>query len=314
MMQENETSDIVEGHDPANRTLNLDALRSFVAICETGSFRNAAERVHKSPSAVSLQIGKLEDLLGVRLLDRDARHVALTDHGEMLLGQARRMMGLNDETLALFQRPSLVGRLCLSAPHDLGVTLVPGLLRRLAEVHPGVHIDVRLGTSDAVQKGIMDGSANLALFNDVGASKIQAQDLFSEPLKWLALDGGRAVQQDPLPLAVADVGCAWRDAALNALQTAGRAYRIAYSSDTSMGQVAAVRADLAVAALPLSLADRDLVEAPSHYHLPQLPLTQIRVADDGSALARAFVELVAADMQPRPRVAAERVGSKAHKS
>ena len=305
MIQENETLDIVKERDSANRTLNLEALRSFVAICETGSFRRAAMRVHKSPSAVSLQIGKLEELLGTRLLDRDARRVALTDHGGSLLGQARRLLGLNDETFALFHGSRLAGRLCLSAPHDLGVFLVPALLRRLAEVHPGVHVDVRLGTSEAAQKGIMDGSVNLALFNDVGASAIQANDLFSEPLKWLVLNGGCAVQQDPLPLAVAEVGCAWRDAALNALQAAGRAYRVAYSSDTSMGQVAALRADLAVAALPLSLADRDLVEAPPDYDLPQLPLTHIRVADDGSELAKTFVALIAADLRLHPRVAAE---------
>ncbi len=213
-MQENSTLDITKGGAPANRTLSLDALRSFVAICETGSFRRAAVRVHKSPSAVSLQIGKLEDLLGARLLDRDARHVALTDQGLTLLGQARRILGLSDETLALFQRSPLVGRLCLSVPHDLGVTLVPGLLRRMAEVHPGVHVDVRLGESDAVQAGITDGSPDLALFNDVGASAIPARDLFSEPLKWLVLNGGRAVRAEPRPLAVADAGCAWRDAAL----------------------------------------------------------------------------------------------------
>lgn len=305
MVQNISTSNTMVGREAANRTFNLDALRSFVAICETGSFRRAAERVHKSPSAVSLQIGKLEALLGVRLLDRDARHVALTDQGGTLLGQARRLLGLNDETLAQYQQSPLVGRLCLSAPHDLGVTLVPGLLQRLAEVHPGVRVDVRLGTSEAVLKGIVDGAVNLALFNDVGASEIPAQDLFSEPLQWLVLKGGRAVQQNPLPLAVAELGCAWRGAALDALQTAGRTYRVAYSSDTSMGQVAAIRADLAVAALPQSLANRDLVKAPSHCGLPQLPLTHIRVADDGSELARAFVAMVAADMRSRPRVAAE---------
>lgn len=297
--------DIAAGGEAANRTLNLEALRSFVAICDTGSFRRAADRVHKSPSAVSLQIGKLEDMLSVRLLERDARHVALTDHGRTLLGQARRLLGLNDETLALYQQSPLVGRLSLSAPHDLGVTLVPGLLQRLADIHPGIHVDVRLGTSEAVLSGIAEGTVNLALFNDVGPSEILAQDLFSEPLKWLVLNGGRAVEQAPLPLAVAEPGCAWRDAALDALQSAGRTYRVAYSSDTSMGQVAAIRADLAVAALPQSLADRDLVEAPSKYGLPKLPLTHIRIADDGSELARAFVALVAADMQPRPGVAAE---------
>lgn len=306
MMQENLTPDSVECCETANRTLNLDALRSFVAICETGSFRRAAARVHKSPSAVSLQIGKLEELLDARLLDRDARRVALTDEGSTLLGQARHLLGVNDETLALFRRSPLAGRLCLSAPHDLGVSLVPGLLRRLAELHPGVHVDVRLATSEAVKRDITEGSANLALFNDVGPSAIPARDLFSEPLKWLILDGGRAARQDPLPLAVAEVGCAWRDVALNALQAAGRPYRIAYSSDTSMGQVAALRADLAIAALPLSLADRDLIEAPAHYKLPELPLTHVRVADDGSDLARAFTTLVASEMQFHTHAGAER--------
>ncbi|MFS4439511.1 LysR family transcriptional regulator [Paracoccaceae bacterium GXU_MW_L88] len=305
MVQKNETCDIVDWTDLTNRTLNLEALRSFVAICETGSFRRAAARVHKSPSAVSLQIAKLEELLGARLLDRDARNVALTSQGETLLGQARRLLGLNDETLAIFRKSPLAGRLSLAAPHDLGVSLVPGFLRRLAEVHPNIQVDVRLGTSDAVQKGITDGSFSLALFNDVGPSAIPARDLFSEPLKWLILDGGRAVEQELLPLAVAEIGCAWRDAALKALQTANRTYRVAYSSDTSMGQVAAIRADLAIAALPLSLADRNLVEAPAHYNLPELPLTHIRMADDGSELARAFTALVATEMTPRPRDAAE---------
>jgi len=302
MMQEIETSNEQDRRDRANPTLNLDALRSFVAICETGSFRRAASRINKSPSAVSLQIGKLEDLLGVRLLDRDARHVTLTAQGETLLGQARRLLGLNDETIAQFQAAPLAGRLSLAAPHDLGISLAPSLLRRLADIHPGVHVDVRLGTADAVQAGISEGRVNLALFNDVGPSAIPARDLFSEPLKWLVLAGGRAVQKGPLPLAVADIGCAWRDAALGALQEAERAYRVAYSSDTSMGQVAAVRADLAVAALPLSLADRDLVEAPSNHGLPDLPLTHVRMANDGSELAKVFSDLVAADMQRRTRL------------
>ena len=304
MMQDIETQNGADRPEAPNRTLNLDGLRSFVAICETGSFRRAAARVHKSPSAVSLQIAKLEEVLGARLLDRDARNLALTAQGETLLGQARRLLGLNDETFALFQTSALAGRLALSAPHDLGVSLVPGLLRRLAEAHPDLQVDVRLGTSDSVLKGITDGDVNLALFNDVGPPAIPSRALFSEPLEWLVLDGGRAAERTPLPIAVAEIGCAWRDAALTALQTSDRAHRVAYSSDTSMGQVAAVRADLAVAALPLSLADRDLVAAPSGLGLPKLPRTTIRIADDGSELARAVVALVAADPGLRSRAAA----------
>jgi len=273
------------------RTLNLDALRSFVAIHETGSFRRAAAQVHRSPSAVSLQIRTLEEMYDVRFLDRDARHVGLTEKGEILLGIARRLLGINDQATALLHGPSLTGRLRLAAPHDLGVSLVPGLLRRMAETHPGIVVDVRLGTSEAVQRLIVEGEANLALFNDVRPMAVKARVLYSEPLKWLMCDGGRAIEQDPLPLAVAEVGCDWREAALAALQSAGRPYRVAYFSDTSMGQVAALRADLAIAALPASLAEGILSEVPEAFGLPPLPATHVRLADDGSEIGKAFVEL-----------------------
>lgn len=297
MSQKSSTLAPFGGVQPGHRTLNLDALRTFVAICETGSFRRAAARVHRSPSAVSLQVGKLEELLGSQLLYRDARRVGLTDQGEVLLEFARRLLGISDEALSVFRGSPLAGRLRLAAPHDLGVSLVPRLLQRLAEAYPGIVVEVRLDTSEAVQRAFTEGVANLALFNEAETPPVKAQDLFSEPLVWLMCRGGRAIARDPLPLAAAEVGCAWRDAALEALQVDGRPYRIAYSSDTSMGQVAALRADLAVAALPGSLADRDLVEVPESYGLPPLPRTHIWLADDGSELARAFVTLVAPDLR-----------------
>ncbi|GGX89073.1 LysR family transcriptional regulator [Litchfieldella qijiaojingensis] len=282
---------------PVTRTLNLDAARTFVAIYETGSFRRAAARVNRSPSAVSLQVGKLEEQLGVRLLHRDARRVRLTRQGEVLLGFARRLVGISDEAMAVFHGSPLSGGLRLAAPHDLGVSLVPGLLRRLAEMHPRIRVDVRLDSSETVQRLFVEGDANLALFNEASTPQIPARDLFSEELRWLMRDGGRAVERDPLPLAVAEIGCAWRDAALRALEGVGRSYRVAYSSDTSMGQVAALRADLAVAALPGSLADRDLIEVPEHWGLPPLGRTHIYLANDGSDTAKAFAALITPDLR-----------------
>jgi len=269
-----------------SRTLNLTALRSFAAICEAGSFRRAAALVARSPSAVSLQIAALEEALESRLFERDARRVVLTEGGETLLRQARQLLSLNDETVALFRREALSVRLTLAAPHDLGVSMVPYLLRRLAEAHPDLRVDVRLGASAEVVAAVRDGTANLTLFNDVGPPALPSREVSSEPLVWLMLDGGGAVHRDPLPLATAEVGCAWRAAALTGLDAQGRAYRIAYASDTSMGQLAALRADLAIAALPRSLAGRDLVEVPPEHGLPELPLTLVRVADDGGELAQ----------------------------
>ncbi|MBS8261631.1 LysR family transcriptional regulator [Roseibium polysiphoniae] len=270
----------------SNRALNLDAVRSFVAICETGTFRRAAARVNLSPSAVSLHIAKLEEQVGVRLMTRDARHIALTEQGEVMLGYGRKLLGVNSEAMAYFRGSSLAGRLRLVAPFDLGVSLVPGLLNKLAETHPAIVVDVRLETSDAVQSIFADGQAGVALFNEVEEPGLQVRELASEPLVWLMNEGGRAIERSPLPLAIAEIRCAWRRAALQALDATGVSYRVAYSSDTSAGQLAALRADLAVAALPVSLAKDGLVQVSGNYGLPKLPKTQIFLAHDGSELAQ----------------------------
>jgi DNA-binding transcriptional LysR family regulator len=278
---------------PPTRTMNLDALRSFVAIQETGSFRHAAERVNLSPSAVSLQIGKLEEVLGYRLLIRNARRVALTEHGDLLLHRARNLLSLNDETLALFGASTLEGRLALAAPHDLGITLVPDLLRRVAERYPRIRVDVRLGASTDVMDRFSRGQSDVVLFNDVGPPAIPSQKIWSEPLVWLMARGGRAPSENPLPLAVAGTGCAWRAVALKALDGSGLEYRIAYDSDTLMGQSAALRADLAIAPLPLSLAQGELVEVPKTVGLPELPQVHIRASHNDGELANAVVSMVA---------------------
>ncbi len=277
----------------SQRTFSLDMLRTFVAISEHGSFRSAAAQRYRSPSAVSLQILKLEELLGVQLMLRDARRVELTDQGSILLSHARRLLRLNDETFAQFRASPITGRLRLSAPLDLGATLVPKFLRELSSIHPKLQVDVRLGTSGQVTEQFLKGAANIVLFNDVGAPEIPSQSLFSEPLKWLCLDGGKAVSEEPLPIAIADSGCSWRNAVLDGLGEAGRRYRIAYSSDTSIGQIAAIRADLAIAALPISLIGNELVEVSSVHNLPALPITHIRIADDGSEAATAFAATIA---------------------
>lgn len=289
----------------ALRNLNLDAIRSFIAICDTGSFRSAAARVHRSPSALSLQIANLEKMLGTTLLERDARNVRLTRSGEMLLSQARRIMGLNDNILATFKAAQIAGHLSLAAPHDLGIWLVPQLLKRIAEIHPNIQVDVKLGKTHDVFESFQSGKANVALFNDILPSEvfsnIQSRTLYLEPLIWVMLKGGSAGKREPLPLAVAELGCAWRQAALNALETASHDYHLAYTSDTSMGQVAAIKADLAIAALPRSITDRDLVEVPATYNLPKLPDTHICVADDGSDLTHIIVEIADEHLKSEPQ-------------
>lgn len=238
-------------------------------------------------------------------MDRDARHVALTEGGSNLLARARHLLAINDETIASFQASPVTGRLALAAPHDLGVSLVPGFLKRLSVVYPDLQVDVRLGSTEFVQSELATGAVSLGLFNDIHPASDGTTTLYSERLAWLALKGGQSSQRTPLPLAIAEAGCAWREAALDALHAADQAYRIAYSSDTSMGQIAAVRADLAIAALPVSLASHEMAEVPPTRSLPQLPDTHIQVVDDGSQLALLCVPIMSDDLRGQTPFAAE---------
>lgn len=179
----------------------------------------------------------------------------------------------------------------LAAPYDLGMLFVPELLRRMAERYPRICIDVRLGVSSVMLKAFSAGQSNILLFNDSDPPSIPSQKIWSEPLVWLMARGGRALFCDPLPLAVATSGCAWREAALRALNIAGRPYRIAYTSDAPSGQAAALRADLAVVALPVSMEDNELMQEPQFAGLPELPQSYVRIACDEGELAAAVITI-----------------------
>ena len=234
--------------------LDVDLMRTFVAICETGNFTRAAERIHRTPSAVSVQVKRLEETLGRPLFARHTRSVALTPDGETLLGSVRRLLKLNDELVAQFRRTPMQGRVSFGAPNDSGILALPSMLRRFASTHPLVEVEVRLDASGTLRERCEAGEIDLVLFTASGAAVRDAEVVHSEDLVWIGLRDGLALDAHPLPLALCSAGCAWPAAALDALSRAGIPYRIAYTSDHCQGQIAAVEADLAVAPLPASVA------------------------------------------------------------
>jgi len=245
---------------------DIDVLRTFVAICETGNFSRAAERVHRTPSAVSLQVKKLEDLLGRDLFLREPRVAVPTAEGEVMLGYARRLLALNDETMRRFLAPPMQGLVRLGAPNDTGMTALPGILKRFSVTHPHVEVVVRLGGSRDLFDLCRAGDLDVAVFSCDTDGYPGVTEVFAESLVWIGLRHGGAAERRPLPLAVADRGCSWRAMALQALERAGIPYRVAYTSEHCHGQIAAVAADLAVAPLP-----RGLVSPPFVRLGPPLP-------------------------------------------
>lgn len=250
--------------------LELDLLRTFVAIAETGSFTAAANLVFRTPSAVSMQIKKLEETLRCTVFCRDARSVSLTTEGEVLLGYARRLLAINREAVSKFIVPDVAGVVRLGSPDDYGERILPSVLRRFAQSHPAVAVDVVIDQSTNLRRRLAERELDITLFTACRNIPAEADILLSEQIVWGGAKGGTAHLREPLPVSVWEEGCAWRADALEALGRDGRAFRLAYMSAHTAGQRAAILADLAVAPLPKSFIGDDVVALGPEQGLPQL--------------------------------------------
>jgi len=279
--------------------LELDVLRTFIAIAETGSFTAAAGSVFRTPSAVSMQIKKLEDQLGRPVFVRDARSVTLTADGEVLLGYARRLLALNREAVSKFVMPDISGVVRLGSPDDFGERVLPSVLKRFAQSHPAVAVDVTIDMSTNLRKRMAARQLDITLVTCTDAKMEEGVEiLLSEPVVWAGAKGGCAHLREPLPVSIWEEGCAWRMAALKALGNE-RNYRIAYMSAHTAGQRAAILADLAVAPLPKSFIGGDLVELGEKDGLPPMGNYHIGmvVAPDASAPVRAAADHIRATFE-----------------
>ncbi len=236
--------------------LDSELLKTFLAIADTGSFTRAAKAVFRTPSAVSMQIKRLEEALNSSMFVREGRSVSLTNEGEALLSYARRIMQLQEEAVARFICPTMEGTVRVGTPDDFAVRFLPNILSRFNRSHPKVDVEVHCGTSNDLVDRLETGQLDMTLITLGHGSSLKTDTtvVFGEPLVWVGLDCGEAHLRKPLPLALSVGDCLWRSMAMEAMDKVGLDYRIAYSSQHYAGQQAAIMADLAIAPLPLSLA------------------------------------------------------------
>ena len=256
-------------------SLDPDLLRSFIYIAEEGSFTRAAQRVGRTQSAVSMQVQRLESLLGERLLSRGkGGTVHLTPHGEYLQQRAREMLKLNDEIWTSFRAPTVHGTVRLGTPDDYALRYLPQILKRFAESYPAVQVDVLcLPSSDLVAR-LRAGELDLTLCSEGhGAAgwPEAAVPLWRGPLHWITSVSHAPHRLDPLPVALAAEHCTWAAAAVRALEGAGRRYRVAYRSATQVGTHAPVLAGLAVTVSTISWLPNGLRPLRPEEGLPALP-------------------------------------------
>ncbi|MEQ1901018.1 MAG: LysR family transcriptional regulator [Devosia sp.] len=254
--------------------LDLDQLQSFCAIADCGSFTEAARRVNKTQSAVSMQIKRLEDRLGHPLLSRDGRGVSLTQHGEALYSRARKMLKTNAEIMDIFSDEDLAGSIRFGVPDDYAVKLLPVILSSFQRTHPKIMVDVRCQPSEELLAGMKAGKYDLIVFTQ-GTDREFGELFRTERMFWVASHGGSAMSQDPLPLACGPTCCYWRENATEELTRIGRDYRIAYTSSNATAITSAVLTDLAVGFLPESALQPGMQVIAEDKRLPRLRDAQI---------------------------------------
>lgn len=259
------------------RKLDLDVMEMIVAVADAGSFAGAAQALHRSPSAVSMQIKAIEDVLGKPLFVRTTRNVALTEDGRTLVDHGRHMLALREAAWAAVVRPEISGRVTIGVPDDYASSLLPTVLRKFAAAHPRVEIRVIGLPSHALAPLLKDNTLDLACITKTRG--VDGEFIRHEPMVWAAARGNRQIWKErPLPIAVFAPGSAARATAVAALQDAGIPFRMSYESPSLLGLISMVEAGLAVAPLARCSVPAHLAELGEAEGLPALAPLEVVLA------------------------------------
>jgi DNA-binding transcriptional LysR family regulator len=272
--------------------IDIDQLRTFIAIAETGSFTRAADIVHKTQSAVSMQMKRLEERLDRPVFARDGRASKLTEDGERLLDYARRIVKLNIEALAAFTDAGLSGRVRLGVPDDYADRYLPEIMARFSRAYPGVELTVVCEPSIALFDRIEANELDLAIVTNCDGDRL-SENFRRERLLWVTSNRHAAHLEEPLPLALGRPSCRWRQIAIECLERTGRGYRVLYTSANSGAVSAAVLSGLAVSVFPesgLRPGMRVLTLAEGFPELPPCRIGLVRNPHEHIKLADALAE------------------------
>jgi DNA-binding transcriptional LysR family regulator len=248
---------------------DLNTLRSFVAIVEEGGFSAAARRVHRTQSAISVQIAKLEDRLNTKLLERENRPITVTASGESFLSYAYKILELADEAVLAATSPEettllRVGFGQFLVPYDLHT-----LLARFRRAHPNCDLVLNLGAGTMLLEQLEKGELDVVF---AGPEAENGQMLWEEPLVWSGATNLSNNPDDPLELILMHAPCSFRKVAFDALAKSAQPWKVSINANSLQAVQSAIRAGLGVSVMPLSSVAEDM---PIVHDLPELPNTMV---------------------------------------
>lgn len=266
--------------------MDLDLLKTFVAICDNRTLTAAAQQVGRTQSAVSLQMRRLEESLGRPLFVREGGRAGLTEHGVLLLAHARRILACVDEARIAFDRGSVEGVVVLGMPDDYAPRILGRVLRSFVELYPAALINLVADQSRQLVRRLAEGSVDLAFVSE-GEGPVRGPVAFRDRMIWAGPAAGDVHLRDPLPVAVWDETDAYARLMLPALAASGRAHRVVVMSRSMTGLRGAVRAGVAVTAMMESSLGPEMRELGPGDGFP--PLAEIPVHLERAHLRRSSV-------------------------
>jgi DNA-binding transcriptional LysR family regulator len=252
------------------RDIDISLLRAFVAIVETGSVTGAARLLNRTQAAVSLQIKRLEEMLGQMLFERAHKRLILAPAGEQLLGSAQRLIAMNDDIWGHMTTPSFQGEVRLGVPVDLVATYIPQILRRFNSAWPRVRVCLVCRNSQELLEDLEAGEIDLTLTTDV-AWQGKCETLRWDKLVWVGAPEGDAHTRTPLPIAIGSKSCRFRPVALQALREAGRAWQIILQVSNQDAVNATIASGSCVGIMLRDCIPDHLEALPADCGLPDLP-------------------------------------------
>jgi DNA-binding transcriptional LysR family regulator len=274
--------------------LDIDLLRHFVTIAETGGFTAAGEVLGRTQSAVSLKVRKLEEVLGKRVFHRTSRSTELTVEGEVLLGFARRLLELNDETLRRVQEPEVEGTLRLGVAEHFVGSYLPKVLRGFCREYPRISLEISVGLSGALLAKLDAGELDLVIAKRERGST-RGRLLWREPLVWVAKSDFDLKGLKAVPLAVLPSPCSYRQQAIAALERMRQPWQVICTSGSVACVLAAVSAGVAVSVVSQSVVQpglRVLTPAEGFAALPEAEVAVFGQDTTRSPVAKALAESI----------------------
>ncbi len=255
------------------KNLELDLLRTFLTISRNNTFAEAAESMHRTQSAITQQMQRLEEIAGGALFTKVGRKKTLTELGIKLVGYARQIISLNDEALISMQGQSVAGQLRLGAPHDIAETILTPLLKHIARFSPNIELEIRVDRSPFLMDALRANEIDLTISTRFDP-QLEGVVLRRSPTAWICSSDYVHEPSHPIPLILVGEPSIFRKMALTALEEANNVrWHISYVAPNLVGIKAAVRAGLGVTARSIELLEPDMRVLGEQDGLPPLPDT-----------------------------------------